>query len=838
MYDPQRSGAKFPDMAQVRAVGLLLLLPVVTALAESVSIELTPSGVLSLQLTAADRALSESLGGALGRSLGCKLSDVAESSNGTQWVIRARCRGVFQRRGQVLDGQLKFAGFRQALTKASVEELAVEVGLPNAPFARGVFPRAWDRTARNGVIHYRGNVEPRELPARAIHVAVGYRTAELALIFVPLPLTLFLAVALLVWLNLAAAKATEIDPRALWFSYRRSLAWGLTGLFLLWAGAWAAISGEFGGETEAWALYRVWNGGSIASGKLLATFLYLCPALLIALLCLVWTPKAFAGLREPRHRFLDTMKMFLLPALALIVPAYWTIDAFGALGRGDGMHVFSKLCLALTSGMLFRFAIRQGRAQRAPALESGEVHDRLRALAGRCGVVLNEVRVAPMRAAVLADPVEVENGRVVLSEYALETLEPAEVEAEVARRWSLPLRRFTEARRVLLWFVSLGAGMVLSLVIVFLAGVSLMLLRIHAQAALARWSLPVAVVWAAIVGRGIHRWLVRRAERRAAVLVGSPEMVGRAAGKVAAMQMAPWKWGRAGAVGAGRIFTSKWRAMVLNVKAETTILTLSLPPLAVAISVRAGLIPAASRWPAYLAGLALALLLRSTLSSLVSYWSYRRLRHQIGAKMRVAEREGVMFVGLSPEPRPLVYDRFWDWDLGFLTLSGDQLDYRGEQARFTLQREQVSEIRVGNGAPHWSDPHWIYLSWLDTESGQAGTIPLILPRVRSPWRHGRDVRELHRRLLAWKGAAPQAGTEIDRPDWGLPMFPAVAGTPPRRQLPQMAAMILVGCIGVSLIAHFPIGSEATVYFALVWTANVLWDLFGHRLAALPKSAAV
>ena len=839
-------------MAQTWTVGLLILLPVVPAVAESVSIELTPAGILSLQLTAADQAMSGQLGAALGRSLGCRLNDVTEDFAGGQWVFRASCAGVFQRRGQVLDGQLKFAAFRQALTKASIDNIAVAVALPNTPYARGVFPKAWDRTCRNGVIHYTGDVEPRELPARAIHVAVGYRAAELALIFGPLPLTLFFAMVLLVWVNLAGAQAPQMDPRALWFSYRRSLTWGVMGIFLFWAGAWAAISGAFGGETDAWALYRVWNGGSVVAGKLLATFCSLFPALLIALSCLVWTPKSFAALREPRHRFLDTMKMLLLPAMALIVPAWWTIAAFDAVGRGDWMHVFSKLCVAVTVGMFFRFALRSGRSHRASMLESGEAYDRLQALAARSGVLLNEIRVAPMRAAVLADPVEVEGGRVVLSAYVVETLEPSEIEAEIARRWSLPLRQYTEARQVLLWFLSLGAGMVLSLVVVFFLGVGLMLLRIHAQTVLTRMSMPLAVAWAVIVWRGTYAWLVRRANRRAAVLVGCPEIVARAAGKIAAMQMAPWKWRRASGAPAGetpaaapqpvspslqspRIFSSSWRATFSNVKAEAMILTLSLPPVAVAIAVRAGLIPVAARWLAYLAGMAMALLLRSTFSKLVDCWSYRRLRNRIGAKMRMAEREGVFFVGLSPEPRPLVYDGNWEWDAGFLTLSGDQLDYQGEQARFTLQRGQVSEIRVGSGAPHWSDPHWVHLSWHDKESGQSGTIPLIVPRVRSPWRHGADVRELHRLLLAWKTAATQAAQPTDRPDWGLPVFPAVAGAPPPGQLPQMAATILVSCLGLSLMAHFPIGSEATFYFALVWTVNVLWDLFGHRLAALPET---
>ena len=266
-------------------------------------------------------------------------------------------------------------------------------------------------------------------------------------------------------------------------------------------------------------------------------------------------------------------------------------------------------------------------------------------------------------------------------------------------------------------------------------------------------------------------------------------------------------------------------------------LTLWTIPIAVALAVRAGAISAAARWQAYLAGMALALLLRVTFRKIVSWWSYRNLRSKIGAAMQVAESEGVIFVGLSPEARVLVYDGFSDWDAGFMTLSKDRLDYRGEQARFTLRCEQVTEVRIGTGAPQWDDPQWVFLSWCDAASGRAGTIPLILSRARSPWRHAAEVRKLYRALLAWKNGAAQPAMGADHPDWGLPVLPTGIGTPLPNLLPTAAAMIAVFSISMSIVAHFPIVSEATLYFALVWTANVLWDLVGHRFAAPVETAA-
>jgi hypothetical protein len=144
---------------------------------------------------------------------------------------------------------------------------------------------------------------------------------------------------------------------------------------------------------------------------------------------------------------------------------------------------------------------------------------------------------------------------------------------------------------------------------------------------------------------------------------------------------------------------------------------------------------------------------------------------------------------------------------------------------------------VGQGAPHWSDPHWIYLNWRDEESGREGSIPLILPRVRSPWSLSAQVRELHRSLLAWKTGEPRQGAEAPI-DFGLPAFTAPAGQLPPNQLPFMLTTIAVCGLGSSLVARFPIGSEATVYFALVWTGKVLLDLFGHRFASMPEAKTV
>ena len=833
-------------MFQARAIGLWALLFTGPAAAESVSIELTPRGALKLQLLARDPNAAASLGGALVRSLGCTPAGVAVSAIGTASAYRAQCVGVFHRNGQVLDGQIKFGGFRQALIKSSSDVIDVDIGIPDAPYWRAAFPRGWDRVYRNGVIHRTATIEPRELPAHPIKVAVGYRAAELGMILAPAPMMVLLALSLIVFLNRrVAGKAASVDPRALWFAYVRSVAWGLTALFFLWAAIWASISGAFAGDAEVWALFSIWNGRSAPAGRIMGLFLYLLPSFFGALLCWLWVPKAFEGLRETRYGPIDGMRLFLFPALALILPACWTISAFGALAGFETRHAAMRLVTAMAAGLLCRFAIRHGRARRARLLPAGELSDRLQVLARQCGVKLGEVHVVPVGAAPLAEPLEIEENRVAISGYALDVLTPAEIEAEAARRWSLPFNSMPDLRRVLILFVSLIAGMAVSLALTFLLGIVLFFLHLHATTILARISLALAIGWALVIGGLINRWLTQRSIRRATALVGDPEALAGASRKLAVI----FNWSApptirsiatAPAVScspAALVFSSSWRSLVRNVQAEGTLLTLSIPPILIALATRAGIIPPTTRWYAYLAGMCLALMLHSTVSKVADCWAYRHLRKKLAAKMQIAGSENTIFVGLSPEPRALVYDGAFDWDVGFLTLSAGRLDYNGEQARFTLRRDQVTDLRIAPGAPHWSDPHWVYLSWRDGESGGEGTIPLILPRVESPWRLTKQVRGLHSRLSAWQRGDGQGAKAPARPALGLPSFPPVTAAPAPKQLPAMVATIALAGIFTSLLARFPVASEATVYFALVWTANALWDLAGHRLTPPPETAA-
>jgi hypothetical protein len=520
----------------------------VSLAAQTVSIEITPQGPLRLAVAASDMATATNVGAALAKSLGCAAggADFGEVGTGT---FRMMCSGVLKRHGQVVDGQLRFAGFRQALMKRPVDEVTIDVAMHCGPYIRTGIPKSWDETCSDGVIHRRATLEPRELPTRPIRIAIGYRTLELAMIFAPLPGVVLLAVGLLAWLNRAAGKARGIDVRALWFSYVRAWSLGLTGIFVLWEAWWTGITGSLGGHLDVWALYSVWNGRSVVGGRLVATGVYVATLLYLAVLSTYWSPAVFAVLRESRRRFVAGLKTLLVPALGLIWPLLWILSAFGSLehGQPDGfaVHLLESACFSL---MLY-IAIRSGRKRRTQKLQQGELRARLSALSQRCRTGMYDARVVPVVQGTIVEPLEAEGGRVALSDFVADTFEPAEIEAAVARCWSMPMHTYPWIRSVLMMLAALVAGALVSVATLVILNTPLAflegLLKIRLPILSGQLALPLALLCAVPAYRLAEGWMVRRADRRAAVLLGDAELVTQVAAKLAATRMAPWKWGRA-----------------------------------------------------------------------------------------------------------------------------------------------------------------------------------------------------------------------------------------------------------------------------------------------------
>jgi hypothetical protein len=522
--------------------GVCVLLCAAPLVAETVSIEITPQGPMQLSVTASEDSIAANLGAALAKSLGCAANGARELSHGT---FRARCTGVLKRHGQLLEGQLRFAAFRQALVKASVDEISIDVAIACGPYVRLALPKSWDETCSNGTIHRSATIDPRELPGRPVRLAAGYRTTELAMIFAPLPVAVMLAVGLLAWLNRRAAYAVNMDVRALWFSYVRAWSLGLTAIFVLWEAWWLGITGSNGSHLDVWALYSLWNGKSVLGGRFGAVGVYAAAILYLTVLSTYWSPPAFSALFDSRS-FITGLKTRLLPALRLISPIFWVLKAADALQQGRLGAAAVRLVSAAGAMLLVGMAMRTGRKKLTSRLENGELRSRLLALSHQCHASLSDGRIVPIRTGTIVEPLEAEDGRVAFSDYLLDTLEPAEVDTAVVRRWSLPLNQYPWIRDVLTFVVALIVGALLSVGTVILLNVPLAFLEglLHRRLPMASVSLvvPFALLYAIPLYCIAELWMFRRSDRLAAAQLGDADLVARVGAKLAPTSLAPWKW--------------------------------------------------------------------------------------------------------------------------------------------------------------------------------------------------------------------------------------------------------------------------------------------------------
>ena len=154
-------------------------------------------------------------------------------------------------------------------------------------------------------------------------------------------------------------------------------------------------------------------------------------------------------------------------------------------------------------------------------------------------------------------------------------------------------------------------------------------------------------------------------------------------------------------------------------------------------------------------------------------WLYLRLANwwdrQFKASMRrkialrMQPEEGAIFVGLRPGARVYPVAGFYDWDLGFVTLSADWLSYRGEQAQFSVARSAVCGIEVAHGPIAWDRTFAVVVR----HTGGAFVL-----RRSDAGISLRQARKLAAKLTAWwQGTAPaDTVQEAPYPPPSLPEF--------------------------------------------------------------------
>jgi hypothetical protein len=173
---------------------------------------------------------------------------------------------------------------------------------------------------------------------------------------------------------------------------------------------------------------------------------------------------------------------------------------------------------------------------------------------------------------------------------------------------------------------------------------------------------------------------------------------------------------------------------------------------------------------------------------LINFLSARRFALLIPPLKTKLEGEGLQVdswngipVSLAPGALPRSYENHMHWDLGFLFFQPDRICYWGEETRFSLRRGQISEIKLGLGAPHLFRMQRVYIAWRDTEQSTCGVFSLGSAEPGTLLAIRQRTKDLMDRLLRWHKQSSHASS-LPQPLGALarPEFRNVTGASPLR----------------------------------------------------------
>jgi Zn-dependent protease with chaperone function len=687
--------------------------------------------------------------------------------------------------------------------------------------------------------------------------------------FLPAPVTvaglalaLLVPLALILWFRARAYRAGSDVAAGAAFAFARRVQWTVTGGWLAWL---AFVTG--GAATRVADLLPFGNEWRAVAMMAIA----LVPPASVAVAAAVFAHPVWRRLRGAEFTLGETVVQTALQVGA-------SLGLLGGLGVAFLMFLTGHArfgigaavaALALLAGLTqARIALAR---ENAEALTSGELRDRLFALAAEAKVKLRQFYVVPMRRARIANAFAVRNNVVMVTDHLLEHLSCREVDAVLAHE--ITHLQHGHPKKLAL---ALGAGVALSVVTPLpLPGLV---------------AVPVSILAAIVFVYFMSRRFEWTADAGAVRLTGDPEAMISALARLNHLNHVPLEWGswserwlthpstrrraeaiaRIGGIAPGRVaellrgepsadphyevaaenaappvFSTAFKARTMASVGWTM---LSLYGLAaagtVAIATRAG-VPRGGLF-ALVALAVIAVTLLAT--NLLSTRPYRRLCRELPARLadegfRLDDAHA-QFVGLAPDAEPRLYEHFSDWDVGMLVLTRQHLSYVGERTRFTLLRAHVRQVRLVGGLPGWLPVRRVLVTWRDDGRGLEGTLNLRDAASRTLLAVTPDARRLLARIEAWRDAADPDAPALPPIVAGPPRFGEVTSVSPHslataRTLPAKVLLVTLLVAGASALFGLPLapwrpGFADALAGALIALMFQRWPLWRYRDREMPQ----
>jgi Zn-dependent protease with chaperone function len=173
-----------------------------------------------------------------------------------------------------------------------------------------------------------------------------------------------------------------------------------------------------------------------------------------------------------------------------------------------------------------------------------------------------------------------------------------------------------------------------------------------------------------------------------------------------------------------------------------------------------------------------------------------KLRHLSDLKAQGLDLEGLdrQMVGFSPGHGPRMFAGGYTWDTGFVLLGRDKMAYVGGKLKFAINRQQVLNIRLGDGVPSWWPQQRIYVRWRDEADGTEREFAFGAADSGSLRQLNAGPRALYLKLLNWRVRGAEQKLPPLLESFTAPAFGEVTSKPLRSTLAfknQLGVLLLV-----------------------------------------------
>lgn len=356
------------------------------------------------------------------------------------------CSGVLARHEQVLEGDFDYASALPQLRDLGVDELYISITLPKAQFRD--FTRA--NLSRDPVGNSRNLIYVIPLAEgskqAAFHLAFGFRQADVNGAFKILAGFILLPILVTLWMRHRALALAQIDAAGAWFGFSRTLNWLLLGITLFWItsglGARQTLQDWIG--TFGLALWKQ----AVADVAII-----LLPTFLTYFFCLAISYPVHAQLRGSQWTRREFLVRQAVTLGATVLPMILLLSAVGLLRDEPEISIWLFFSTVLVFQALHVLRVRITRELPHP-LSTGELRDRIFALASRLGVSVKQIFILPAGKGQVANAYAAKNSIVMFTDYLLEHLSKREVDAIAAHELA-HLRHKHPAKRIAAFLAAL-----------------------------------------------------------------------------------------------------------------------------------------------------------------------------------------------------------------------------------------------------------------------------------------------------------------------------------------------------------------------------------------------